>query len=148
MMDTIKKMIQTFAYTVAGITISTALFITIFAPKLPLNILLLWQVILMSAICAVGNLIYYSRKVPSKNQMILRIICHYFYINFVVFGGAFLWNWLTPGLIPEILVMLLLVAVVYAIITVVCFRQEEIIAYNLNRQLRKQFPEQGEEDEL
>lgn len=147
-MDTMKKIIQTFAYTVAGITISTALFITIFLPKIALDVMLMWQIIVMSAICAMGNLIYHTRKALSKKQMIVRIICHYLYINFIVFGGALLWEWLTPGLIPEFLVMLLLVAVVYAIITIVCFHQEEKTAKNLNRQLHKHFPELEEEDEI
>jgi hypothetical protein len=146
-MDTIKKMINTFAYIMTGSSLSCALFLTIFAPKLEVSITLLWQIAAMSFVCALGNLIFSYKKVPSKKQMIIRTFCHYIYINAIVYSNAFLCKWLAPGLMPEILVMLLLVAVVYVIIMIVNFRNEEKIANSLNRQLRKQYPKQ-EDDEL
>jgi hypothetical protein len=140
------KIVQTFAYVIAGITISASIFITLFVPGLRFTILLLWQIIIMSAVCALGNLIYYYKEVLSKRQMRIRIICHYIYINLVVLSGSFLWGWLTPGLIPEFLLMLLLIAIVYVIITFVSFRQEMKIAESINRELRKRYSSQ-EEDE-
>lgn len=140
------QIVQTFAYVTTGIIISTSIFITIFVPGLRFTILLLWQIIAMSAVCAFGNLIYYYKEVLSKGQMRVRIACHYLYINLVVLSGSFLWGWLTPGLIPEFLLMLLLIAVVYVIITFVIFRQEMKIAESINRELRKRYSSQ-EEDE-
>lgn len=146
-MNTIKRIIQTFAYTMAGTTISTAVFITLFVPELTFPIILIWEIIAMSAVCSLGNFIYYYKEVVSKKQMKIRILCHYLYINMVVFGGAFLWGWLTPGLITEFLVMLVLIAVVYVVIMIAIFRQEEKMAENINRQLRKCYPawEEGED---
>lgn len=146
-METVKKLLQTFAYVLAGTTLCTALFITIFIPNEDLNISLLWQMIIVSAICSLGNLVYYYKRVLSKRQMRFRIICHYLYINAVVMGSGYLFEWMTPGLILEFLVMLLLIAVVYVIIAMVTFRQEAKVAEILNRQLRKQFPQQEEEEE-
>jgi hypothetical protein len=146
-MDTLKKLINTFAYVIAGTTLCTALFITIFVPGLALHISLLWEMIAVSAVCSLGNFIYYYKKVLSKRQMRFRIICHYLYINAVVMGSGYLFEWMTPGLIIEFLVMLLLIAVVYVIIAMVTFRQEAKVADILNRQLRKQFPQQEEEEE-
>lgn len=147
-MDLVKRIINTFAYIMTGISFSTAIFITVFIPKLKFDISLIWEIVAMSAVCALGNMIYYYKRDLTKKQMKLRIIIHYLYINAVVFGGSFLWEWLTPGLIPEFLVMLLLVTVVYVIITVVTIRQEVKIAENLNRRLRKQYPIKEEVDEL
>ena len=143
-MDTIKRLIQTFVYVVAGIIISAALFITIFIPKAELDVALLWEIIAMSAICTLGNFFYFIKKTVTKKQMISRIICHYIYINLVVFTGGYLWGWLTPGLIPEFLVMLLLITSVYAIVMIAIFREEEKMAEKFNRQLRKYYPEQEE----
>lgn len=145
-MDTLKKLFQTFAYVMAGTTISTAIFITIFVPEHKFSILLVWEIIALSAVCALGNFIYYYKEVLSKEQMKHRIICHYIYINIVVIGGGYLWGWLTPGLISEFLVMFLLVAAVYISVTITIFRQEKKTADSLNRRLRKYYPQEEEED--
>ena len=133
----IKKIIQTFIYVIAGITISAAMFITLLIPDARLTYHILWQIIGMAAVCACGNIIFYSQNEISKRQMLLRIIFHFLYINFVVWGGAYLWEWLRPGLLLEGLVMLLLITVVYAVIMIVTFRREERTAKDLNIRLRK-----------
>lgn len=143
-MDILKRLIQTFTYIAAGSMISAALFITIFIPKTELDVSILWEIIAMSAICSLGNFFYYLKKIVTKKQIMLRIAFHYLYINLVVFSGGYLWEWLTPGLIPEFLVMLLLITTVYAIVMIAVFHQEEKMAEKFNRQLRKYYPEQGE----
>jgi hypothetical protein len=147
-MEILRRIVQTFAYVMAGITISAALFITIFIPEEVFQIELLWQIIILSAVCSLGNFIYYFKEVPSKKQMKLRIICHYSYINLVVLGGAFLWGWVTPGILLEFLAMLALIAVVYFVVMVAIFRQEVKTAENINRQLREQYPDEEEGEDL
>ncbi len=146
-MPTAKRMLNTFAYILAGYTLNCAIFITIFVPELEFHISLLWQAIALSAVCTLGNFIYYCKSILNKKQMRVRIIFHFLYINAVVVGGAILFDWITPGLNLQLLVLLLLIVALYAIITVVSFRQEKKIAEDLNRQLRKQFPEQEDRDE-
>lgn len=145
-MDTLKKLFQTFAYILAGITISSTLFITLFIPELKFSIFLQWQVIVMSAVCSLGNLVYYYKAILSKKQLRLRIIFHYIYVNIVVFGGAYLWEWITPGVIPQFLFLLLLIAAVYAIVTIACIHQEEKTADSINKQLRKRYPSERNEE--
>jgi len=133
----LKSVLQTFIYVTAGITISAAIFTSLFVQGFVLSSDLLWQIIGMAAVCATGNFVYYSKKELSKRQMAFRIICHYLYINLLVFVGAFLWEWIRPGILREVLVMLLLIAVVYAIVTIVSFQKEERTAKDLNLMLRK-----------
>lgn len=136
-MNFIKDLIHTFIYILAGITICTAIFITIFLPNAQLTYHLFWQIIGMSAVCAIGNLIYYSKKEPSKSFMIFRIIIHYLYINVVVLSGSILLDWVQPERIWQIIAMLLLIATLYFIIMLFAFRQEAETAENLNNRLRK-----------
>jgi Protein of unknown function (DUF3021). len=128
----------------AGATINTAIFITVFNKDLSLTVDILWQIIVLAAVCSLGNLMYHYHRVLSKRQMKIRMVCHYVYINIVMIGGGFLCGWLSIDYLPEIVVMFVMVAVVYIIIMTVNFHQEEKIAENLNRQLRKRFPS-GEE---
>lgn len=140
------QMAQTFSYITAGMTISAAIFITVLLPGLEFTISLLWEIIAIAAVCTLGNLIYY-KEMLSKGQMRFRIICHYSYINLVVFTGALLCGWVTPGILPQFLVMLLLVAVVYATITFVIFRKEMKVADTINQELRNRFPSGEDEEE-
>lgn len=144
-MNYLKNIAHTFIYILAGITINTAIFITLFELDAILGVDLLWQIIGMSAVCSLGNLSYYSTKELSKNQMKLRIICHYLYVNVVVALGAYLMDWFSSGLIPQFPVMLLMIAVVYILIMVLTSRKEEKTAENLNKRLRKYYPSEEED---
>ncbi len=143
-MEILKRIIKTFSNVVTGSLISAALFITIFVPKVKLDVALLWEIIVIAAVCSLGTFILYYKRTLTKKQMKIRIICHYLYINIIVLSGGLFWEWFTPGLFPELLVMLLLIAVVYAIIMLTTFHMEEKMAEKLNQQLHKFYPEQEE----
>ncbi|MDF2943136.1 MAG: hypothetical protein K0S01_1994 [Herbinix sp.] len=136
-MDIIKKVFLTFIYVIAGITISAAIFITLFVQGFVLSGNLLWQIIGMAAICSMGNFIYYSKRELSKPKMIIRIICHYLYINVIVLGGAIYWKWLQPEFVWQVIAMLILIIMVYAVVTIVSFRREARTAQVLNMMLKK-----------
>lgn len=136
-MNFIKNLIRTFIYILAGITICTAIFITIFLPNAQLTYHLFWQIIGMSAVCTIGSLIYYSKKEPSKSFMAFRILIHYLYINIVVLSGSIFLEWVQPEKIWEMIAMLILISIVYFCIMLALFRQEEKTAKDLNKRLRK-----------
>lgn len=138
-MEFLKKIIVTFIYILAGITMSATIFITLFIPDALLSIHLLWQIIGMSAACACGNFIYLSRNDMGKHQMKLRIIFHYLYTNVVVLSGAFLWEWLFPGYTMRLLVMFLLIAAVYSTIMLISFQQQKKTADYMNMKLKKNY---------
>jgi uncharacterized membrane protein YfcA len=146
-MVNIKGICQTFVYIMTGTTLSAAIFITLFNPELTFKISLLWQIALVAMISALGNFIYYYKEISGKKQMKFRIFCHFIYINFVVFAGAILFEWLEKGMLQQFMVLFLLITIVYVAIMLTIFRQEEKMAESINRQLRKQFPaeEEGED---
>ncbi len=142
-----KKIAQTFIYVLAGSTICTTIFITLLIPELEFTILLLWQVIGMSAVCSLGDVFFASKNEPHKRQMKIRMILHYLYINCVVIGGGFFMGWLEQGIIRGVIVMFLLVAVVYAGVMIALFRQGELDAEYLNQRLRKNYPTDEERED-
>lgn len=145
-MNTIKLIFRTFIYVLAGSVISTATFITIFFPNVVLNVSLLWQVIFMAFLSALGSTIFVSKKEIGKKQMILRKTLHFFYTIFVVFGIAIVCRWVDVSRIPQLIVMLLLIAGVYFSICFVMFRQSEKEAEFINRRLRKIYPKEEKEE--
>lgn len=145
-METLNKYLRTFFLVLSGCTISSTIFITIFVRDLEFNVVLLWEIIVMAAICTLGNLIYFSRSEISKKQMKVRMILHYFYINTVVLGCAFLFGWIAAGYFVQFLVILILIAAVYFGVMSVNFQKEEKAAENMNKVLRKLNLEEKERD--
>lgn len=136
-MELLKKTILTFALVIAGITVSSTIFLTIFVPEVQLGIMILWEIIIMSAVCSLGNLLFYSRREISKKKLRIRMIIHYIYINAVVLSGAFIWEWITPGYILQLIVIMILIAAVYAAVMLVNISKEIKIAEDLNKRLNK-----------
>jgi hypothetical protein len=145
-MDFIKKLVITFIYILAGITLSATTFITLFVQEQEFTIILLWQMIAMAAVCALGNFIYYAKVELSKKQMRIRMVCHGLYIICVVLGGAFFWEWLQPGAITRLLVMVLLIATVYISVTLGTIYLEKKTADSLNERLNKYHNSEVEKD--
>jgi uncharacterized membrane protein YfcA len=145
-MNFMKSIVNTFVMILTGITLSSAIFITVFIPKQTLSVEILWQIIGMSLVCSLGNLFYFSKKEIGKQNMRLRIICHYLYINIIVFGGAFLFDWCEPKYFPQLIVLFLLIVLVYIVIMLTEFKYEKITAEKLNHQLRKWYPPEDKGD--
>lgn len=112
MWNRIKEFFRTYAYVVLGVVISTATFITIFYPEISLSVALLWQILACSFVCTLGNILWWTTRRLSKTEIIIRIVIHYVYINFVVFGSALLFDWINydnPVMIISMFVMVLVV---------------------------------------
>ncbi len=145
-MNRLKLIGRTFIYILAGSTISTAIFITIFLPEVELDVSLLWQVILMSIISATGSLIFESKKEIGKKQMKLRQTVHFIYTIFIVFGIAILCGWVDVSKIVQIIALLLMISSVYTSVCIVMFKRSEKEAEDMNQRLRTIYPEEEKED--
>ncbi len=135
-MDILKGIGRVFIFVVAGITICTAIFLTIFNRGAVLSYYLLWQIISLAAICSMGNLIYYSKHDLNRKKLKVREVCHFLYINTVVFTSAYLYHWIQPGFFLEWILMFALIVMVYGIVSYVVFRHELQVAEKINRKLK------------
>jgi len=145
MSEMIKKTVLTFFLVIAGTTISSAVFILIFYPSAELSVLFLWQIVMMSFVTALGNFIFFSRREIGKRQMKYRMLCHYLFINAVVFATAILCGWMNIRAIGQAIAMFCLISVVYLAVLLVNIHKESETAEALNRRLSRLHKE--EEDE-
>lgn len=145
-MNRLKLIARTFIYVLAGSIISTATFITIFLPDIEFDVSLLWQVIIMSLISAIGSMIFESKKEIGKKQMKLRKTVHFIYTISIVFGIAVICRWVDVSRILQLIVMLLMISGVYFSVCFVMFKRSEKEAECMNQRLRKIYPEEEKEE--
>ncbi len=143
-MNVLKTLVKTYIYVLAGSILSTAIFISVFVPETVFTVLLLWEVIVMSAATTLGTLIFYSKKEISKRQMKIRTVIHYIYINLIVFSTALLCGWVDLKHTVQLLFLLLLIAAVYYSVSSAMFKKEEKAAECMNERLREIYPEEDE----
>lgn len=145
-MQELKVISRTFLYVLAGSILSTAIFITIFYPGVTFEVSLLWQVIAMAVLTSLGSALFFSKKEISKNQMKFRKIIHYIYINIIVVGTAILCDWVHISQMIQVVVFLFEVSLVYFAVCAIMFAKEEKAAECMNERLRKQYPQEDQEE--
>jgi uncharacterized membrane protein YfcA len=138
----IRNTIQVFIYILAGSTIGSAIFLTLFNPDSQLTYVFLWQIIILSAVCAMGNFIFISGKVLSRKQVKIRYIIHYLYNGLVVTTGSQLFNWIGQDQIQTLILLFLFFTLYYIIITMALTNRDKKIAEVLNQKLKKYHEEE------
>lgn len=136
MLDKIKEMLHTFAYIETGVLISCTLFITIFHRDSSLSVSLLWQLLITTFLCVCGNLIYPNRKISEKLTKIL-VFLHYLYINAVVFGCAYFFDWFDVRNIKMSVFLFFSIMVIFLVIAWVTWNKNKRAAELLNYQLKE-----------
>lgn len=136
-MSLIKSMLQVFIYVTAGNTIGATIFLTLFGRDYRLSYGFLWQIVVIAAACAFGNLIFWSNKELSKKQMKFRYVIHYLYNSLAVIGGAFIWGWIVPGQTGYIIFLFVLFTIVFLCIRTTMFNNDKKTAEDLNKKLKK-----------
>lgn len=136
MFEKIKEMLYTFSYVTTGVLFSTALFISIFAKDVTLSVSLLWQILITSCVCVLGNLIYPKREITAK-QMGIRILLHYLYINIVVFGCAVFFDWYDVRNVKKSGFMFLCIIVVFIVVSGIIYQNAKHMSEALNHRLKE-----------
>ena len=114
-----------------------------------ISVRILWQIIIVSAVCAVPILRYPTKneKELSKKGMIVRQIIYFVYVNIAVLGlgRAFGWFYFEK---PEMVVFMEgLVIGVYVIVNLVVYMNDRIAADSMNRKLSELRKIKGEKFE-
>lgn len=136
MWNRIKEFVRTYAYVVLGVVISTSTFITIFYPDISLSVALLWQILACSFVCTLGNILWWTTRRLGKTEIIIRIVIHYLYINFVVFGSAILFDWIDFGNSIMIISMFVMVLIVFIAVFFSIWYYSKRISEMMNRGLK------------
>ena len=144
MWNRIKEFVRTFAYVVLGVEISTTTFIMIFYPGVSLSVALLWQILACSFVCTLGNILWWTTKRLGKTEVIARIVLHYLYINVVVFGSAFWFDWIDYHNPVMVICLFLMILVVFVLVFLAIWHHGKRISEMMNRGL-KAYQEREEE---
>ncbi|MDE7282193.1 MAG: DUF3021 domain-containing protein [Lachnospiraceae bacterium] len=136
MYEKIKEMLYTLPYVTTGVLFSTALFISIFAKDIMLSVSLLWQILITSCVCVLGNLIYPKCEITAK-QTFVRILIHYIYINIVVFSCAVFFDWYDVRDIIKSGFMFLSILVVFIVVSNIVWQNAKHMTEALNNRLKE-----------
>lgn len=122
MREFFKKLLQAYFIIVTCTLFSSALFITIFNHGAKVSSGFLWQVLLFSLGATLTMFILYSKKELSKSALIIRKILHYISLNILLISLGIYWGWFSIDYMFQIFVIVINVAVVYAIVeALLCF---------------------------
>ena len=136
MWNRIKGVVQTCAYVVFGVEIAVAVFISVFYPGVSLSVALRWEILACSIVCALGNVIWWTGKELSRMETLIRIFLHYLYINAVVFGSAFLFDWIDYDSIVMVISMFFMILVIFIVVFLESRYHDKKMSDLMNKRLK------------
>lgn len=114
-MRVLKELMFTFSAITTCTVIGAAIYISIFWKNPELSSAILWQIIVCSLLCTLGNLLF--RKEPKSRRLYYGIVfLHYLYINTVVLLSGLYFEWFYLNNIQMVLSMLLMIACIFLIV--------------------------------
>lgn len=146
-MRKIRFLIQIFSMVLTGVVIAVALFTTVINPTDTVETELFWQMLLVSALCTLVSLIYPWDREMSKTEVIGRTMIHYILVNGIVLGGGAFFHWYNPSEIRNIIPMLLIIALIFAVVSVISWRKSAADAARMNEKL-EEYQKKAERDSL
>ena len=114
-MRVLKELMFTFSAITTCTVIGAAVYISIFWKNPELSSAILWQIIVCSLLCTLGNLLF--RKEPKSRRLYYGIVfLHYLYINTAVLLSGLYFEWFYLNSIQMVLSMLLMIACIFLIV--------------------------------
>ena len=114
-MRVLKELMFTFSAITTCTVIGAAIYISIFWKNPELSSAILWQIIVCSLLCTLGNLLF--RKEPKSRRLYYGIVfLHYLYINTVVLLSGLYFEWFYLNSIQMVLSMMLMIACIFLIV--------------------------------
>ena len=114
-MRVLKELMSTFSAITTCTVIGAAIYISIFWKNPELSSAILWQIIVCSLLCTLGNLLF--RKEPKSRRLYCGIVfLLYLYINTVVLLSGLYFEWFYLNSIQMVLSMLLMIACIFLIV--------------------------------
>ena len=150
MFEKVKNLANIFSKITVCVLFASAVYISaLLGLNAQISVRILWQIIIVSAVCAVPILMYPTKneKELSKKGMIVRQIIYFVYVNIAVLGlgGAFGWFYFEK---PEMVVFMEgLIIGVYVIVNLVVYMNDRIAADSMNRKLSELRKIKGEKFE-
>lgn len=135
-MSKLKELIFTFSCVVTCTLIASASYISIFWEDVILDVNILWQIIIVSLICCLGNL-FYPKEEKSRRQFYTILVIHYLYIVMVVMGCGFYFGWFHINDLAMVLGMLLQITFIFILIVFIFHVRSKKQADRMTKRLQE-----------
>ncbi|WP_339289946.1 DUF3021 family protein [Paenibacillus sp. FSL W8-0187] len=132
--ELIKEMIRDFLIIFASIIIIITILRQIYAPDASFELNTIFTIMPFSFLGALTGIILYTPHAISENKMRLRVILHFFFLETLLISLAVLLN-LVYGTF-DILLLALEIAVVYAIVRLLTYKNDKKEAQKINERLK------------
>lgn len=132
----IKQSFLTFCMVTTGIVFATLIYVKIFYGMNDLDADILWQILVTSFLCSLGNLIHPMREV-GKRRFMVDVLLHYLYINVVVLGTGDYFEWFDLSVPSMTLGMMILILIIFVAISAVIWTMETRESRRLNEKLQE-----------
>lgn len=130
----IKELIRDFLIIFASIIIIIAILRQIYVPDASFELKAIFTIMVFSFLGALTGIILYTPHAISENKMRLRVILHFLFLEFLLISLAVLLN-LVYGTF-DILLLALEIAVVYAIVRLLTYKNDKKEAQKINERLK------------
>lgn len=133
----IREVLMTFCMVTTGSIFVCAAYINVFWPgDLQISVDILWQIPTIAFVCSMGNFFHPYREV-SRRRTVCDIILHYLYINVVVLGGGYWFEWIERGNLFMPAAMAFGILVVFITVSAVVWSWHKRESETLNRKLQE-----------
>ncbi len=150
MFEKVKNLANIFSKITVCVFFASAIYISaLWGLDAQISVRILWQIIIVSAVCAVPILMYpiKNEKELSKKGMIVRQIIYFVYVNIAVLGLGRAFGWFYFEKPETVAFMEGLIIGVYVIVNLVGYMNDRIAADSMNRKLSELRKIKGEKFE-
>lgn len=130
----IKEILMTFCMVTTGATFATLVYVKIFYDMEGVTANILWQILLVSFLCSLGNLIHPMHEV-GRRRFCIDLFVHYLYINVVVLGAGKRFEWFDIRVLSMDVGMMLLILIIFVLVSAVIWATEIKESRRLNEKL-------------
>lgn len=136
-MKKIQFVIKMFATINTCVMFAVALYTNVFFETETVESSILWEILLVSFLCAASTLIYPWDVKVKKYQMGILFLMHYLIINAIVLGSGCFFDWYDVRNMKNVVFMLIVIAVIFLVVSAIGFGWGAREAKRINERLRE-----------
>lgn len=136
MKKSLKEFLMIFFIVNTCVLIAAATYISLLEKNAVLDVSILWQILGVTFVTTLSDVVYYSKKELSRKQIIIRTCIQYIWINIIVISSAYIFSWIdTTKPFYYVAALMVLIAIVYIIIKLICYKKDAKMAEKFNERI-------------
>lgn len=135
-MEKIKQLFFTFTTVTTCTVAGAAIYLGLFHRGANIGTDILIQILFVSLATSLGVFLYPDREI-CKKEILARTLIHYVYVNIIVLGCGLWFDWYRIDNMAMIIGMLLLIAAIFLIVSLLCWKKAEREIALINKKLKE-----------